>query len=181
MKVYKEFTLRNGKKLIIRSAEKEDAEEELSMYKKEVSETPFLSREKDDEFPTAEDFAEGYEEQLQSTKTCSLVAVYDGIIVGSGHTEWYGSRKKALHTCNLDLGILKDYWGLGVGGKIMETLIEVSKNAGLEQIELNVAKENTRAIKMYESFGFVQTGVHRNAWKYQDGSYTDLIIMIKFL
>ena len=181
MKVYREFILKNGKKLILRSAEKYDAEAELSMYKQQVSETPFLSRGINDQFPTADSFAEYYQEQLENPKACTLVAIYEGKLIGSGHTDWYNGRKRNLHICNLDMGILKEYWGLGIGGKIMQTLIEVSKQAGLEQIELNVAKDNTRAIKMYESFGFVQTGTHPHAMKYEDGTYADFVFMVKFL
>lgn len=79
------------------------------------------------------------------------------------------------------MGILKAYWGLGIGGKIMQTLIECAKLGEFEQIELNVAEKNERAIKMYESFGFIQTGKRLHTMKYEDGTYADFVDMIKFL
>ena len=180
MKVYKEFILKNGKKLIIRSAEKEDAQEELDMYKKKCSETRFLSRGVEDVFPTAESFAEGYEDFLNDQRACSLVAIYDGKLIGSGHIEHYDNKRRAVHKCEVDLGILKDYWGLGIGGKIMQTLIDVARKANFEQVELSVASKNERAIKMYESFGFEKFGIMPRAMKYEDGTYADFVIMVKF-
>lgn len=180
MKVYKEFVLKNGRKLIIRSAEKEDAEADLEFYKKQCSETPFLSRGVNDTFPTAESFAECYEEFLNDERGCNLVAIYESKIIGTGHIEYCGNKKRALHKCEVDLGILKDYWGLGIGGKIMQTLIDVARKANFEQVELSVASKNERAIKMYESFGFEKFGIMPRAMKYEDGTYADFVIMVKF-
>ncbi len=181
MKVYKEYVLKNGKKLIIRSAEKQDAKEELEMYKKKTTETPFLSRGEDDVFPSVEDFEECSQDYLENEKACTLVAVLDGKIIGTGHLDWYGSRKRYCHRGSVDLGVLKDYWGLGVGGKIMQTLLDHAKNVELEQVELCVVRENERAIKMYESFGFIVTGVEPRVVKYSDGTYADELSMVKFL
>ena len=36
MKIYKEFKLKNGKKLVVRSVEPEDARAQLENYKKDV-------------------------------------------------------------------------------------------------------------------------------------------------
>ena len=181
MKVHKEYVLKNGKTLIIRSAEKDDAQEELNMYKQKATETPFLSRGKDDVFPTAEDFAENYEYYLEDDRNCYLVAVYNDKIVGSAHLDYCSNKKRSKHKCDIDLGVLKDYWGLGIGGRLMQTLIDVAENANFEQVELCVASKNERAIKMYESFGFERFGIMPRAMKYEDGTYMDMLSMVKFL
>ena len=62
----------------------------------------------------------------------------------------------------------------------MQTLLEVAEKVKLEQVELSVASQNERAIKMYESFGFEKFGTMPNSWKYEDGTYQDLLIMVKF-
>ena len=179
MKVYREFKLKNGERLIIRSEEPTDAEITLEVYKKSTKETRFLSRGEMDKFPTVEDFKECAQEYLDNEKACEVVAVYQNIIVGTGHIDWYGGKLRAKHTCEVDLSVLKDYWGLGIGGKIMQTLIDTAKDLGHEQIELWVVADNEKAIKMYESFGFVATGKRPHAWKYEDGTYADMIFMIK--
>lgn len=181
MKIYKEYVLKNGKLLIVRSATKNDADAELKMYKQQVLETPFLSRGESDTFPTSEDFAEGYEYFLNDNRACYVVAIYEGELIGSGHIDYCGNKKRFLHKCDVDLGVLKKCWGLGIGGKIMHTLIDVAKTSKFEQIELSVAAKNERAIKMYESFGFKTIGIFPNAVKYDDGSYDSYVSMIKFL
>ena len=180
MKVYKQYILKNGKELIVRSAEIEDAEKELEFYKKEVAETPFLSRGADDVMPSKEGFAENYEYYLEDERACTLVAIYEDKLIGSGHIDYCGNKKRSTHRCDIDLGVLKDYWGLGIGGKIMQTLLEVAKNSKFEQVELSVASKNERAIKMYESFGFQKTGIIPRSLKYADGTYEDFVCMTKF-
>lgn len=180
MKIYKEFKLKNGKILIVRSAEPEDAKIELEIYKKKVSETPFLSRGIDDEFPSEEDFIEGSKWYNENKIAFSVVAVLDGKIVGTGHLDWCGSKKRFKHSGSLDMGLLKDYWGLGIGGKIMQTILEQAQESGLEQIGLSVFRNNKRAIALYESFGFIVTGIDPRAVKYADGNYDDELNMVKF-
>ena len=179
MKVYREFKLKNGEKLIIRSEEPSDAEITLNVYKQKTKETKFLSRGEGDTFPSVDNFKECAQDYLDNEKACEVVAVYQNEIVGTGHIDWHGGKLRARHICELDMGILKDYWGLGIGGKIMQTLIDIAKEVGHEQIELSVVAENERAIKMYESFGFVATGRSPHAWKYEDGSYADMVFMVK--
>lgn len=180
MKVYNKYILKNGKELIIRSADGKDAEKELEFYKKEVSETPFLSRGDDDEMPSKEGFIENYEYYLDDQRACTLVAIYEDKLIGSGHIDYCGNKKRSAHRCDIDLGVLKEYWGLGVGGKIMQTLLDVAKKSNFEQVELSVASKNERAIKMYESFGFQKTGIIPRSLKYSDGTYEDYVCMTKF-
>ena len=179
MRVYKEFTLKNGESLIVRSEEEVDAEITLEVYKQKTKETRFLSRGESDKFPTAEEMREAAKWFLEDEKSCTVVAVYQNKIVGTGHIEWYGGKVRSRHTCNLDLGVLKEFWELGIGGKIMEVLIGAAKQGDLEQIELMVVEDNQKAIKMYESFGFVATGKQPHAMKYEDGTYADMILMTK--
>lgn len=181
MKIYKEFTLKNGKKLIVRSAEKEDAQEELDLYKKTATETAYLSRGEGDMFPTVEDFADNYQYYLEDARNCYLVAIYEGKMVGSAHLDYCGNKKRSLHRCDINMGVLKNFWNLGIGGRLMMTLLEVAKEAGFEQVELSVASANLRAMLMYRSFGFEKCGVIPKAMKYEDGTYLDMIQMVKFL
>lgn len=55
------------------------------------------------------------------------------------------------------------------------------KEHGVTQIELDVVKNNERALKMYQGFGFKIVGTKENALRYQDGTYADEYLMIKRL
>ena len=114
-------------------------------------------------------------------KVVLLVARYKDKIVGDCHIDACLFKQRMKHRCDIGISILKEYWGLGIGGRMLATLIEIAKNEGFEQIELNVAEKNKRAIKLYKSFGFVEMGKILNAFKYADGSYDNYVGMVKFL
>ena len=63
----------------------------------------------------------------------------------------------------------------------MEECIKWCRKMGVTQIELDVVKNNERALKMYKGFGFEIIGTKENALRYQDGTYADEYLMIKKL
>jgi RimJ/RimL family protein N-acetyltransferase len=80
------------------------------------------------------------------------------------------------HRGRLGMGVLEDYRRQGVGTKLLDRVITVAKEQGLERIELEVYASNTPAINLYEKWGFNQEGVMRRARKI-DGVYDDIIVM----
>ena len=64
---------------------------------------------------------------------------------------------------------------------MMQYLEELARQIGYEQIELEVVDGNDTAKALYEKCGFVETGKHVRALKYDDGSYRDEFIMSKIL
>ena len=60
---------------------------------------------------------------------------------------------------------------------------EIAKTATqyTSTVELDVMGNNERAIALYQKFGFVECGRVPHGIKFIDGSYTDLVTMIKML
>lgn len=48
----------------------------------------------------------------------------------------------------------KNYWGKGIGKKMIEFILEFAIKKKLDRIYLNVIKENTRAISLYNKMRF---------------------------
>lgn len=48
----------------------------------------------------------------------------------------------------------KEYWGKGIGSKVLSILIEKAKQKKLKKLWLKVLYDNFRAIKLYEKYGF---------------------------
>ena len=67
---------------------------------------------------------------------------------------WYAKRP----TCLLGIGITDAFQGVGLGGQLMEVLIESAREAGSEAIELTTAPENARAFALYLKCGFQYLG-----------------------
>ena len=64
---------------------------------------------------------------------------------------------------------------------MMEECIKWCTAHGITQIELDVVKDNERALKMYQSFGFEVVGTMPKALRYPDGTYADEYMMVKML
>lgn len=75
------------------------------------------------------------------------------------------------------IGILPEFRRSGYGQSILREILSRLKKEELEQVNLEVAKDNTAAIGLYEKLGFVPVSTIRNY--YEDG--TDAIRMICYL
>ena len=70
-----------------------------------------------------------------------------------------GRRPRVAHTGEFGVSVLKKYWGLGLGRKLLEYIVEWSKITGIiRKINLQVRSDNCRAIALYESAGFRSEG-----------------------
>ncbi len=87
------------------------------------------------------------------------------------------ANQRLRHTATVGIMIHKDYQGMGVGKKLMETLLDVADNwLMLVRIELTVFVDNERAISLYKKMGFEQEGILRKA-AIRNGVYVDELIM----
>ena len=79
------------------------------------------------------------------------------------------------------ISIEQKYWGCGLGSYLMQLAIDQARANSFEQLELGVYSDNSRAIHLYEKFGFERYGIQPRAFKLKDGTYRDEIIMVKML
>lgn len=104
-----------------------------------------------------------------------LVAIQDGKIVG-----WCDisplDRPVFAHTGSLGIGVVAPYRGNGIGHALIDSALQKAKLKNLTRIELTVRENNKPAIALYEKFGFVIEGIHRNAVCI-DGKYENHIFM----
>lgn len=71
----------------------------------------------------------------------------------------------------------KSAWGHGIGKKVSHFALSYGfEMLNLNRIELNFLETNTRARKLYESLGFRQEGVLRQA-QFKDGRHINVVLM----
>jgi len=103
------------------------------------------------------------------------VAEHDGRIVG-----WCDIRRSELpvhaHVGTLGMGVLPEYRGQGVGGRLIRAAIDAARDAGFERVELHVYGRNTRAAALYRKMGFAHEGTLVRGKKL-DGEYDDVHLM----
>ena len=172
----------NGHILILRSAEKEDAKIMLPYLKRVCGETRFLLREADECKELTIDQEEDFISSLtENDRGCLILAELDGEYIGNASFGVAGISRRNAHRADIGIALYKDYTGMGIGKILFALVLETIEKCGFESAELTVVEGNDRAIHMYESFGFVETGRIPKANKYDDGTYADDIFMTKTL
>ena len=176
-----EYLLRNGKKVNIRKPNVGDAEAIIDVMTKADTETLFLARNPGEFCTPVEREREIIESVLADSDAEWFVAEYDNRVVGQCSVGLVRRNARYRHRAEVAFVILQDYCNLGIGGKMMEECINWCINNGVTQIELDVVRDNERAINMYRNFGFEIIGIKEKALHYLDGSYADEYLMIKKL
>jgi putative acetyltransferase len=107
-----------------------------------------------------------------------LAAVLDGRVVGAVNLS-HRARARLTHSGQVGLMVNQDYWGQGIGSRLMAAALDIADNwLGLKRVELGVFTENSAAIHLYEKLGFEREGVKRRAAHGPDG-WQDEIVMAR--
>ena len=172
----------NGHTLVFRSAEKKDAEILLPYLKRVCGETRFLLREADEcKELTVEQEEAFISSHAECERACLILAELDGEYIGNASFDTAGASRRNAHRADIGIALYLDYTGMGIGTKLFSLVMETVRKCGFESAELTVVEGNDRAIHLYQSFGFTETGRIPNANKYDDGTYADDIFMVKTL
>ena len=73
----------------------------------------------------------------------------------------------------------EDFRGQGIGKRTVKSVIDNLPDY-IEQVYLNVWDENVSAIKIYKDLGFTESGIEKNAIKWQSQYYNE-VKMVKFI
>ena len=77
----------------------------------------------------------------------------------------------------LTLAVAPDAQGQGLGRSLLQQLMAKASRAGAAEIFLEVAADNARALKLYRSSGFAETGRRPGYYAAPDGTRKDAILM----
>ncbi len=73
-----------------------------------------------------------------------------------------GRRPRVRHSGEFGMSVRKQYWGIGIGSLMLDTLIDWAKDAKIiKKINLRVRTDNQRAILLYQYKGFLKEGTIR--------------------
>ena len=170
-------TQKDGTSIVLRSLKKQDAGAAVFCFRRVAAETEFLLRETDECGVTIAQEEEVIAKKAAHPREMLLGAFSGGELIGMAGLNAVGHLSRVRHRASVGVSLLHAHWGKGIGTAMMRALIDCAKAAGYEQLELEVVYNNTRAIALYERFGFEIIGRIPKAMKYRDGSYADLIAM----
>jgi len=170
------MNLKNGSKLIVRKAEKKDAQKLINFLVTVRSESNYLLGTPNDPIPTLEQEEKFIERFSDSATSAFFVGFIGDDLICAGEVS--GSRQeRASHHGGIAISVLKEHWGIGVGSALLERMIDFAKNtAKLEILHLGVHTDNERGINLYKKVGFKEIGRFPKFFKI-DGEYYDEILM----
>ena len=178
MKYKQTILLNNGKEALIRNADESDGNDVFEIFNRTHEETDYLLSYPDENSFGPEQEAQFLKEKAISPNETELIAIVDGKIVATAGIEAVGTKYKVKHRADFGISVLKEYWGLGLGKALTEACIQCAKDAGYEQVELNVVAENDRAISLYQNFGFVEYGRNPRGFNSKITGYQELVYML---
>ncbi|NLM11580.1 MAG: ribosomal protein S18-alanine N-acetyltransferase [Clostridiaceae bacterium] len=112
-------------------------------------------------------------DELQNPRAHYLVAEVSGIIVA------YAGLWTIMDEGHItNIAVDPSYRRMGIGSRLMESVIEIAQRSKLRGLTLEVRVSNTEAISMYKRFGFKIEGLRKN---YYSDTHEDAFIMWYYL
>ena len=177
----KKLSLANKKTCVFRSLLATDAEATLAFLCSVSEQTLFLNRYPEEVETDVEAEAKMLSDSLSDPASVMIAAFCEDGLVAVGSIYPVARREKIKHRASMGIAVLSAYWGMGIGTMLLNEMILCAALAGYEQVELSVARENSRAIRLYQRHDFEVYGRLENAFKFRDGSYCDEYFMAKRL
>lgn len=177
----KTIILKNGKKCVIKSPDLPDAKKMLNYLKKTSSETDFMVRYPEEITMNVEEEEKFLAAIREKPRSVMIGAFIDNELVGNSSIAMVEEKIKFQHRATFGIAVLKEAWELGIGTSLLSEIIAFARDAGYEQIELEVVSKNIRAVNLYKKYGFVIYGTRDNAFKFKDGTSCEEYLMMKKL
>jgi len=178
MRFNQKITLKDGREAWLRNGEASDGRAVYENFNLTHAETDYLLSYPDENSYDPEQEAQFLEEKANSLNEIELVALVDGKVAGTAGIEAIGKKYKVKHRAEFGIGILREYWGLGLGKALTNACIQCARDAGYVQVELTVAAENKRAVSMYQNVGFKEFGRNPRGFNSRTGGFQEIIYML---
>ncbi|MGL5749084.1 MAG: GNAT family N-acetyltransferase [Paraclostridium sp.] len=155
----KQLKLKTGHNVVIRKVNKSDSKSILEYIDAISKESDFLTFGQG-EFGMSIEQEESFIENISKQNNGLFIIVeIEGKIVGNLSFSG-GTRQRIAHTGEFGVSVLKEYWGQGIGTKLIEYLIDWGKESGIiRKINLRVRSDNHSAIHIYKKLGFNEEGL----------------------
>ena len=174
--IINEIEMRDGRLLVIRKPDAEDAAEIIAYLNTVGGESDNLLFGKDEFHLSVEQEIEYIDGMNRNPDAYLILAVINETIVSVAQI-CSSNRPRIAHNSEVAISVKKEYWGEGIGTAVLGELIAYAKARGsIRTVSLGVRAGNANAIKLYEKFEFEKVGVHKDYF-YVNGRYYDEILM----
>lgn len=161
------------KRIHVKSAIVEDAEDILAIYRPYVLNTAISF---EIEVPSIKEMAQRIINY--SNKYPFLVATISDKIVGYAYSNAFSPRKAYEYSCEVSVYIDESFRGLGVGSLLYQQMEEELKTRGIVQLISCITASNKNSVSFFEHRAFTKAGQIPNIG-YKFGQWHDVIWMMK--
>ena len=170
--------LPGGMSAVLRSPRPQDAAEMLRYKKQMCAETEFVGRYPEEVTETLAEEEATLAAALASDNSILISVFTDGKIAANAGALPISGRIKLQHRAELCIAVLKPWWHMGLGRRLVRECTAAALEMGYESVELSASAANETAIKLYEQCGFVEYGRLKNAYRLKGGAYDDSVFMV---
>jgi RimJ/RimL family protein N-acetyltransferase len=155
----------------IRSMRAEDVDEALDMLAEVAAEGRWLGTEAGfDRVRRRDMWLAGLAQDR--ARTLLVVDGDPGRVVGQGRVD-----VQAYGVGEVGMALAAEVRGRGLGGRLLDALIEAARELGAHKVDLQVWPHNEPAIRLYLSRGFVVEGRIRSHYRRSSGQLWDAVLM----
>lgn len=177
----RQVTLKNGTAISLKSIGENDAPLVINFLKSVISDTPTLSHTPAEINSLDLKIQRGVLMDYERSKRKIMVGAYlEGKILANCTVTEVSNKSKYRHRAEIGISVMREYWNLGIGSALMQTAFDFASMVGYEQLELEIAADNTNGIVLFDKFGFKTVGLVPHAQKY-NGQYFDFLRYVKYL
>ncbi len=150
--------LKNNLRLTLRHAELRDAEQLLAFLNQVAGESENITFGPGEFGLSVEEERKFLQQTAESPTSLYVIAEIAGEIAGTLSFST-GKRLRLQHSGEFGMTVLRRYWNLGIGSRMLAYLIDWARQTStIRKINLHVRVDNLPAIHLYEKYGFVQEG-----------------------
>ena len=163
---HKTYTLNDGRQVHLRSLQPSDKEQLVKLYSSMSASALRWTK-----APTGEEIKQIIQ---YPDYYISMVTEHDDRVIGHGEIKKDSEKRNG----ELNVHVHQDSHGVGLGTVMMIALMNDATGQDLHRINLKVAAENRKAVRLFRRFGFQQQSTMRETF---GGEEHDAFLMSKTL
>ncbi len=164
--------------VIVEEAQLTDAKALVELLSQVSQETDFVVAET---ILSQEDMEIFLERHLESVNEICLVVRVGKELAGVLNVS-STSSPQTNHIGDIFIAVQEKYWGYGLGSLLMEAALDWACHTPvIRRLELTVQARNSRAVHLYEKFGFKIEATKERGAKTKDGEFLDVYLMSRLI
>lgn len=164
--------------VIVEEAQLSDAKALVDLLSQVSQETDFVVAET---ILSQEDMEIFLERHLESVNEICLVVRVGKELAGVLNVS-STSSPQTNHIGDIFIAVQEKYWGYGLGSLLMEVALDWACHTPvIRRLELTVQAINSRAVHLYEKFGFKIEATKERGAKTKDGEFLDVYLMSRLI